>query len=587
MKKRAEDTPDKVAYNIMPEGATEWQSTTWSEYYQICRQSAKSLMALGLEAHEAIAVRGFNSPEWFAADVGAILAGGVAAGIYTTNGPEASAYIVSHSGAKIVFVENARHLAIMLAARDQMPNVTTFVQWSGEVDASVEGLLSWEAFLAAGADVPDADLDARMEATRPGHCATLIYTSGTTGHPKAVMVTHDNLTWNAKLTFSLISKVDEEHLISFLPLSHVAGQMLDIIGPMITGGTIWFARPDALKGTLFDTVKAVRPTVFLAVPRVFEKLADKLKMVMAAKAKAAAAAGETPQPLPEGAVQAMLGLDRCHYVSTAAAPISLQILQFFKKIGIEIFSIYGMSENTGASSVSLAGANKLGAVGKPMPHTEIKLADPDAEGNGEICKRGRHVFAGYKDNEEASAAAIDEDGFLHSGDLGRFDEDGFLHITGRIKELLITAGGENVGPVGIETYIKDHCPLLSNAICIGDRRKYLSLLVAIKCEIDMTNGKATETPTPDALAVLAKIGSTATTVSEAHACEKVKAYVQSTIDDYNENGSVSRAQLIRKWEFLPEDVSIGNGCLTSTMKLKRRIVYKVFSDVIESMYVEA
>ena len=562
----------------------ERKSTSWGEYYQECRAAAKSLISLGLGEHEAVAIRGFNSPEWFAADMGAVIAGGVAAGVYTTNGPDATAYIVNHAGAKIVFVENEIHMGVVLAARDSMPQVETIVQWSGDVNGDVPGAMSWAQFLDAGKDVEDAVLDQRMDAIRPGHCATLIYTSGTTGNPKSVMVSHDNLTWTAVLTFNTISKVDDEHLISFLPLSHIAAQMLDLVGPIIMGATIHFARPDALRGTLFDTVKEVRPTIFLAVPRLWEKLQTKLTALMTAKAKAAAAAGETPAPLPEGALAAMLGLDRCHYCATAAAPIALSTLQFFDKIGFHIHSIYGLSECTGPLSVSTHDNSLLGAVGPAIPSTLVKLVDPDEGGNGEICAYGRHIFMGYKDDPEASAAAIDTDGYLHTGDLGKFDDNGFLFITGRIKELLITAGGENVAPVPIEQKIKDNLALVSNAIVIGDQRKFLSCLITIKSEIDMSNGKATDALAPEAAAILAAIGSDASTVTEAINDPKVTEYIQAGIDVYNEKGAVSRAQNIRKWVFLPVDVSIGTGELTPTQKLQRRKVYAKYGDLIDSMY---
>lgn len=560
-----------------------WHETTWRQYHDQVRAFAKALLAVGFEQHASVAILGFNGPEWFVADMGAIFAGGKAAGIYATNGPAACAYIVNHARAQVVVVEDERAASKILSVRAELECVKRIVQWSG---VPADGVVSWADFVSSGAGVPDGELDARIAAIQAGHCATLIYTSGTTGNPKAVMATHDSLIWTARQTQAMIydANVPQEHMISFLPLSHIAAQMLDLVGPLASGATVWFAQPDALKGSLGETMKEVRPTIFLGVPRVWEKIQTKIQSVMAMKMAEAAAAGVAPQPLPAGALAAMLGLDRCHYAATSAAPIALSTLQFFAKFGLTVHEIYGMSECTGPQTFNYPGHVRLGSVGKSFPGTELRLEDCDAEGNGEIVYRGRHIMSGYLNDSANSAATITQGGWLHSGDVGKLDADGFLFITGRKKELLITAGGENVPPVYIETAIKDLCPFLANVVCIGDRRQFLAALVSLRQDMDLNTGAPIDELAPEAKAMLARVGCTATKVSAAQADPAVKAAIDAAIAAYNGTKAISQAQQVRKWAFLPNDLSLAGGELTPTQKLMRRVVTQKYAAIIEELY---
>jgi len=395
------------------------------------------------------------------------------------------------------------------------------------VDASItqipeQPVLTWSEFLALGRGADEeklqSELDARIGNTRPGHCATLIYTSGTTGNPKAVMCSHDNVTWTARGTLSYFpryGKAVEERLISFLPLSHVAAQIVDIHVPMSIAAhspgncVVWFARPDALKGSLTVTLQAAHPTAFLGVPRVWEKMQEKmtsiaaksggLKKTIAAWAKSkgfegfkageVGGAGLLPsmhvlaEKLVFNKVKLALGLDKCGLFFSAAAPISPDTINFFGSLGIELMELYGMSESSGPATVCRYNYRKVGSVGIPYSGVEVKLDHVDGRdpaGEGEICLRGRNVMMGYLKDPEKTREAIDEKGYLRSGDVGRLDQHGMAYITGRIKELIITAGGENVAPVPIEDTLKRECPAISNCMLVGDHRKFNSIVITLK-----------------------------------------------------------------------------------------------------------
>jgi long-chain-fatty-acid--CoA ligase ACSBG len=462
----------------------------------------------------------------------------------------------------------------------------------------------------------ERDLARRIEDQRPGHACTLIYTSGTTGHPKAVMVSHDNLTWTAQALFQIMPPgfgTVEEHVVSYLPLSHIAAQMVDIHLPMgiaaqfAANATVHFARPDALKGTLGDTLKACRPTVFFGVPRVWEKIAEKMKAVGATttglKKKlvtwakdcgtAASAAeqynGDLQMPwgfplanrLVLSKVRLALGLDRCQMCFTGAAPISAETLNFFGALYIPVYELYGMSECCGPMTVSSPATFKVGSCGPPMPGVEIKIdRDPmrDKPGEGEITYRGRHIMLGYMKSDDKTREAIDPDGWLHSGDVGRLDQDGFLYITGRIKELIITAGGENIAPVPIENDFKRFCPGLSNVMMVGDKKKFIVCLVTIKTK-PLPDGSFGDELDGEAVAV----DSACVTVAQAKKSAKWKAYIDTGCKKANAE-AVSRAARIQKWTILDTDFSVPGGELTATLKTRRNVVTAKYNDIIEAMY---
>jgi len=558
-----------------------WESMTWNEYFEQVLMAGRAFMALGLEKGDAVTIIGANCPQWLIGDYGAIFAGGVPVGIYTTNSPEQCHYIAEHSEASIAIVENEDQLAKFLEIRDDLPKLKAIVMMKGS--HGDEKVYSWEELPGIAEKVPQSELQSRMDAQSPDDLCTLIYTSGTTGNPKGVMLSHDNITWTARTLANMVKLGSEDIAISYLPLSHIAEQAVSLHGPSAVGLHVYFA--ESLE-VLADNLAEVRPTFFLGVPRVWEKIQAKmmaagaqnppLKKKIAAWARKKGLEGGyadqqgKPKPFLYGLahklvfskVREKLGLDRSKLQVSAAAPISMDTLEFFLSLGIQITEVYGMSESTGPGTVATPWNYKTGAAGVAMDGTEVKIAD-----DGEVLMRGRHVFMGYYKNEEATKETIDEDGWLHSGDIGEIDSDDFLKITDRKKELIITAGGENIAPQLLEGKIKA-IPVISQATVIGDKRKYLTALIALD---------------PEKVAdEAASIGSSAKNAEEAANCDKFMGHLQTQIDEVNK--SLARVQTIKKFTVVPDEFSVEGGELTPTMKLKRRIIYDKYSNEIESMY---
>uniref|UniRef100_A0A3B4VJJ6 long-chain-fatty-acid--CoA ligase n=1 Tax=Seriola dumerili TaxID=41447 RepID=A0A3B4VJJ6_SERDU len=588
------DTPALVSKK---EG--QWETLTWRQYYEQCRAAAKSFLKLGLERYHGVGILGFNSPEWFISDIGCILAGGLATGIYTTNSPEACQYVAANCEANILVVENQKQLDKILQVKDQLPHLKAIVQYKGELQQKAPFLYTWAEFMKLGEDVPNEQLDAMINSLRANECCTLIYTSGTTGNPKGVMLSHDNLTWTAHTAASLVDYTfASEAVISYLPLSHVAAQMFDMWIAMTFAATIYFAEPDALKGSLATTMREVRPTYFLGVPRVWEKIQEKMRAI-GAKASpmrkrvadwAKSIGLHSRDPLQElrknmsAKVRAALGLDRCKICFTGAAPITKETLDYFMSLNMPLMELYGMSESSGPHTVSVNSSYQMSSCGKVMPGCKTKLENPDKEGNGEICFWGRNVFMGYLNMPDKTTEALDQDGWLHSGDLGRNDQQEFLYITGRIKELIITAGGENIPPVPIEDALKAEVPIISNSMLLGDKLKFLSMLLTLKCVVD-DNGDPTDELSPEALDFCQQHGVTATKVSEIIANKEPAIYnaIQEGVERVNAKAT-SNAQKVQKWVVVERDFSVGGGELGPTMKLRRPIVVKMYQEKINEMY---
>ncbi|XP_019368910.1 PREDICTED: long-chain-fatty-acid--CoA ligase ACSBG2 isoform X1 [Gavialis gangeticus] len=594
-----------------------WIKFTYKQYYTECRKAAKSFIKLGLERFHGVGILGFNSAEWFIADIGAILAGGFAVGIYTTNSPDACQYVAENCGANILVVENQKQLQKILEVQHKLPLLKAIVVYNEELKEKRPNLYTWSEFMNIGNDVPDTQLDNIIASQKPNQCCTLIYTSGTTGQPKGVMLSHDNITWTALAAGKYVqlteATVKQETVISYLPLSHVAAQMIDIWLPIKFGAQTFFAQPDALKGTLVDTLREVRPTAFMGVPRVWEKMEEKMKSVgskssmlrrkVAAWAKEVGlhtnlkrmkGSNELPvnfrlaKQLVYKKVRKALGLDRCTKCYTGAAPITKETVEFFLSLNIPVYELYGMSESSGPHTISLPHAFRISSCGKEITGCRTMIYKPDSDGNGEICFSGRHVFMGYLNMEDKTKEAIDEAGWLHSGDLGKHDKDGFLFITGRIKELIITAGGENIPPVPVEDAVKEAIPIISNAMLVGDKAKFLSMLLTLKCKANEETGEPEDDLTPEAIEYCLKLGSKATKVSEivGGKDKAIYAAIQKGISSVNER-AVSNAQKVQKWVILEKDFSISGGELGPTLKLKRPVVAKMYKDQIDRFYTDA
>ncbi|XP_070788026.1 long-chain-fatty-acid--CoA ligase ACSBG2 [Pituophis catenifer annectens] len=592
----------------------QWSKLSFCQYYEECRKSAKSFLKLGLGRFNSVCILGFNSLEWFLADIGAIFAGGFAVGIYTTNSPEACHYVAENCGANIIVVENDKQLQKILEVEKKLPLLKAIIYCSKDIKEKRPNLYSWDKFMALGSSVPDEQLDQVLASQKPNQCCTIIYTSGTTGNPKGVMLSHDNITWTARAAGEYVNLKTawegQESVVSYLPLSHIAAQMIDIWLPITFGVETYFAQPDALKGSLVDTLREVRPTAFMGVPRVWEKMQERMKSVGAKSSTlkkkiavwAKAVGLETNLKRMNGSadcpmnyrlaralvykkVRKALGLDRCDKCYTGAAPITKDTLEYFLSLDIVVYELYGMSESSGPHTVSYPTSYRMSSCGKEIAGCQTMLFKPDQEGVGEVCFSGRHVFMGYLNMEDKTKEAIDSEGWLHSGDLGRHDEDGFLYITGRIKELIITAGGENIPPIPIEDAVKEAIPILSNVMLVGDKAKYLVMLMTLKCKVNLETGISEDELTPEAVEFCQKLGSKSTKVSDIVGNKDVLVYtaIQKGIMKVNDRAT-SNAQKIQKWLLLDKDFSIQGGELGPTMKLKRPVVVKMYQEQIQQLY---
>jgi long-chain-fatty-acid--CoA ligase ACSBG len=588
----------------------EWVNITWNKYNDLVNQSTKSLIKFGISANQGVAIHGFNSYQWIVANLAAIFSKGLSVGIYPTNGPEVCKYIIDHSKTKVLFVDTIANLNKYIEDDKILEGINHVIVWNDQVSKENYNfsIYSWQEFLEFGQDVSDDDLNSRKIEQNGHDVCSLIYTSGTTGFPKAVMLSHDNLIWTSKVLKDEINLNEEDRIVSYLPLSHVAAQAVDIYAPMISGCELAFARQDALKGSLTVTLQAIRPTIFFGVPRVWEKIEEKmkavgrsttgLKKIIVDYAKSVGLYGGYALQRGEdnsflynlfnyllfSKIKEKLGLDQARILITAAAPISKETLEYFMSIGMNICECFGMSECSGPQTISLPKKSgyKTGSCGKTIIGTVIKIDNPDEDGNGEIIFRGRNTFMGYMNNKEATKETIDENGFLHSGDIGRLDDDGYLFITGRKKEIIITAGGENVPPVLIEQTIKKYSELISNVVVIGDNRKFLSCLITLKHKMN-PDGSISDKLTDDLEEILREKNISTEDIEQVYQNELLLKIIQESIDKANLD-AISKAQKVQKFKVIPKDFTLETEELTPSLKLRRKIVNQKYEKIIEDFY---
>jgi long-chain-fatty-acid--CoA ligase ACSBG len=452
----------------------------------------------------------------------------------------------------------------------------------------------------------------RLLSISANECCLLVFTSGTVGNPKGVMMSHDNLIWTAQTGISTFGKIEvgNEVLVSYLPMSHAAAQVLDISAAILSAATVYFADKNAMKGTLMETLKEAQPTLFFTVPRLFEKIHEKMLVIGSQNGAVKRALGSWAKrvtlkhhmdrimnghstnsiqyrlasKLVLSKVKEALGFQRCRTFFTGAAPLSPATKEYFLSLDMLIFECYGMSESN-IHTITKGDTKSFNSVGSALPGTETKIININEEGHGEICMRGRHVFMGYIGDMEKTIETIDDERWLRSGDLGYIDENGYLYVTGRIKELIITAGGENIPYLLIERNVKNECAAISNAFLVGDCRKFLTMLITIKTEFD-ESGAPKDDLTAESKQWFESVGQSYTKLSEILNTEnlpKVNKTIQECINRANEK-SISNAQKVQKFALLPHDFTIATNELTPTMKLKRNVVLKKYQDLIDHMY---
>ncbi|TKK77267.1 long-chain fatty acid--CoA ligase [Herbidospora galbida] len=556
---RAADTPNAVVLKVQDGG--EWKPVTAGEFRQKVAGVAKGLIATGIEPGDRVALMSRTRYEWTIADYAIWAAGGVGVPIYETSSTEQVRWIVSDSGAKGAFAETASHQETLREAAPDLPHVWTFD------DGAIEALIE------AGKDVTDDTL-AERRASRGGHdLATIIYTSGTTGLPKGCQITHDNLLFTARNVaqgpLERMFSLDERAVLLFLPLAHSFARMVEIV--TVETGTVLAHTPN-MKNVAPD-LQAFKPTFLLGVPRVFEKVYNGAEQKATADGKgkifatAAQVAIDYSKARNDGGaglglrlkhavfdklvytkLRAATGSRLTHAVSGGSA-LGERLGHFFRGVGIEVLEGYGLTETSAPSTVNIPGANKIGTVGRPFPGVTIRIAD-----DKEILVKGRHIFSGYWNNEKATAEVIDAQGWFHTGDVGELDSDGYLRITGRKKEILVTAAGKNVAPGPLEDSIRGH-RLISQVLVIGDDRPFVAALVTLDPEA-MAGVDLTE--------------------------EQIRAEVQGAVD--NANKMVSKAEQIKKFVILEGDLTEESGHLTPSLKLKRNIVMRDYAKQVDEIY---
>jgi len=562
----------------------QWHDVSWAEHEATVKTISKALLALGVEKGDRVGILSQTRLEWVQSDLGIVSCGAVTVGIYPSNlGPECS-YILNHCEAEVLIVEDEGQLHKILSIRAEIPKVRHIVRVDGPGEPD-NGVMSWKEFLGTGASVPDADLETRAGRIEPDDLASLVYTSGTTGVPKGAMITHRNLLFTSESVTGSLLFEPQYVMLLFLPLAHVFARLIVYV---CTHNGITVAFAESIQ-KVADNLKEVRPHFIVCVPRIYEKVYDKitsgvedaggLKATMFNWAlgvgREVSALQLRNKPIPGflglkhrlatklvlGKVQAAFG-GRLVYAVSGAAPLNKEIAAFFHACGVVILEGLGMTENTSFSNVNRYDHNKLGTVGPTGPGIEMKLA-PD----GEVLFRGDNVVKGYYKQPEETAETFDAEGWLHTGDIGEIDEDGFLRITDRKKDIIVTAGGKNVAPQRIERILRTS-RYIGQVVAIGDKRQFISALVTLD---------------PESVSLWAQEkGIAFESVEDLTSNPEVIKLIESEVED--KNRQLASFESVKKFRILPRDLSIEDGELTPTLKIKRKVVLDKHAGLVDGMY---
>ena len=582
--------PEKVSFRDKRFGI--WSEISYQSFWEQAQWVGCALNYFGVDRFDKAAVHSENRPEWIIADIGIQSIRAITVGLYPTNPPSEVKYLLGHSESKILFAEDQEQVDKALEVKDELPNLQKIIYFEdrGVVGYKDEILMSWEEFLSIGKEELEKNnsfVTSRMEEIETSDVACLIYTSGTTGAPKGSMISHGNLEWCGSIIpkLSFTPGISNPEFLSYLPICHIFGRLIDIIVAIHVMGTINFAESiDTVQRDLAE----VQPSMFPAVPRILERMhagtlvrmkdASRLKKALFGLASKlgnfsanrrlefgdndllAKVTNFVAQVICFRALKKKLGLLNVDNAVSGAAPISPEILKFFMNMGVPIYEGYGMTENSAVATGNKPGSVKLGTVGVPQPDVEIKLAD-----DGEILVRHPGVFLGYYKNEEATKETIDQDGWLYTGDVGEYDGE-FLKIIDRKKDIIITSGGKNVSPSEIENNLKTS-PYIKEAIVIGDDRKFLACLIGI--EYDIVSNWALRKNIPH------------TTYRNLSENEEVQKLIWNEILKANKLTSTLE---IRKFRMITKELDHEDGDLTATQKAKRNVIMEKFSDLIEEMY---
>ncbi|HEU5143972.1 MAG TPA: long-chain fatty acid--CoA ligase [Dermatophilaceae bacterium] len=581
---RVAKNPDREAYR-WPMGST-WESMTWSEAQQRVEAVAAGLVALGIEPEERVAIISSTRLEWILADFGIMCAGAATTTVYPTTIPEDVAYILSDSQTRVAFAEDDTQLAKLRAHRGELPDLMKVVTFDGTPDG--DWVISLDELARAGEErlVQDSQVVlARVDATKPDQLATLIYTSGTTGRPKGVRLSHDCWVYEgvAVEALELLTHDDVQYL--WLPLSHSFGKVL-LSAQLASGSSI---AVDGRVDKIVENLAVVRPTFMAAAPRIFEKVRGRVvtmaeeeggvrlkifrwAMDVGRDVSRLKLAGQQPgamlkakhavaDKLVFSKLQARFG-GRLRFFVSGSAALSTEVAEFFHAAGILILEGYGLTETSAGTFVNRPNLYKFGTVGPPMPGTEVRIAE-----DGEIMVRGPGVMQGYHQLPEQTAEALEPDGWLHTGDIGELDADNYLRITDRKKDLIKTSGGKYVAPQAIEVLFKGRCALASQIVVHGDGRNYVTALVTLD---------------PDAVSAWAAHRNVEADYASLTRHEEIRAEIERAIEHVN--SVVNRWETIKDYRILDRDLTVEEGDLTPSLKVKRRVVEQRHKPLFDEMY---
>ena len=580
-----EQYPNEPAVSIKnSEG--DWQTNTWTEFYNSVMEVSKALIASGIDKNDKISIYSYNRVEWNVCYLAAQMINSAAVGVYHTCSSNEVNWIVGNSDSKIVFVghnpndndemekmPNHRLLAVL----DELDKVELVVTMDGVELLENDKIISWDDFIAKGKALGDSEVLDRTNRIEPDDTSSLIYTSGTTGNPKGVELTHNNWTFELDMAQTVMKFDQGELYVSWLPGAHVFGQLID--------NHYWIRRAmhmhivDSPLNTV-DYAKELQPHLFISVPRIYEKIFSNL--TAAIESKAILKIGLKIPGLAsvfKSKLKAAAGFSNVRFAISGAAPINPDILSLFQDLGIPLFEGYGMTENAAGASLNYVGKNKIGSVGPAFPGTELKIAD-----DGEVLIKGQHVMKGYYNNEKATSETIKE-GWLYTGDVGKIDSDGYLFITGRKKEIYVSSAGKNIAPLVIEETMKS-IPIISQCFLVGDAQKYCSALFTLdvgailRDNIGLDSNIIPKDPAQQIL-MLKENGHELSDFTES---AEIKSDIQSQVDLLNQK--FSNPEQLKKFSVLPRDFTIDDGELTPTLKIRRKQINENWSDVIDSMYSE-
>lgn len=597
LRQQALATPNRVALREKDLGI--WKDTTWAEYWDNVQNVAHGLLALGVGPGDRVAIHSENRPEWVYADVATVAVRAITMGLYPTNPPAEVEHLLSNSESKILIAEDQEQVEKALEVKDRVPTLERiiYIEPRGVSSYTDPLLMSWEELLEMGrrhrADHP-GQIERILSDAQPDDIMTLMYTSGTTGPPRGAMLSVSNVEFAIKTLiesggFTYPPPTDQDVLLSYLPLCHVAERIFTVWFNLSAGCVVHFA--ESIE-TVTQNLREVQPTIFLGVPRIWEKIYAGIhigasnasaikKLNFKVWAKVARKIADTlvrtggnhtlasrlmylaGYPFLYRTLKDRVGMRKCRYAASGAAPIVPEILKFFMGIGFPMHEVYGMTENTAVATANRPGRIKLGTGGEPHPGIELTI---DAS-NGEILTRHPGVFVGYWANPEATRKAKEPDGWLHTGDVGEWVDGTHVKITDRLKDIIITSGGKNVSPSEIENALKA-APFIKEAIMIGDRRPYLVALIGIEMETVGDWAQRRRIPY--------------TTYRDLSEKKEVLELVQSVIDEVNEK--FSRVEQVKKFRMLPKELDHEDGELTATQKVKRAAIAKIFEPLIEEMY---